>query len=146
MVAWPSGARLDLSPKDEEVKRKLVNCTPRAYSELIRSYIHGPSGERSARFPFLRSSPLSVIKPPVSGSSSPSVSEPLIAKPTQGDLRARLEVLSKKKKSVKRRPEGFPLAQGKILKVGAYSLPSSTVGAGDPSAAEPPLEVLPISV
>ena len=108
---------------------------PRAYSELIRSDILGPSDARPAQLPFLRSSPLSVMKPPVSKSSSPSVSEPLIAKPTQGELRARLEVLEKKKKSVKRKPptspKGCPSAQGKILKVGASSSPSSAVGARD---------------
>ena len=54
--------------------------------------------------------------------------------------------------SVKRKtqasPKGFPPARGKILKVGVSSSPSSTVGAGDSSgkAAEPPFEVLPISV
>ena len=57
-----------------------------------------------------------------------------------------------KKRSVKRKPlsspEGCPPAQGKILKVGASSSPSSADGAGDSSerAVEPPLEVLPISV
>ena len=152
MVAWPSGAWPDLSPEDEEKKRKLVKCAPRAYSKLIRSDIPGPSGARHARLPFLRSSPLFVMKPPVSRSSSPSVSEPLIAKPTRGELRFRLEVLAKKKRTVKRKPpsspKGYPHAQGKILKVGASSSPSFTVGAGDSSgrAAEPPLEVLPISV
>ena len=152
MVAWPSGARPDLSPEDEEVKRKLVKCALRAYFELIRSDIPGPSGARPTRLPFLRSSPLSVMKPPVSKSSSPSVSEPIIAKPTRGKLRSRLEVLVKKKRSVKRKPPSSPKgcspARGKILKVGASSLPSSTVGAGDSSgrAAESPLEVLPISV
>ena len=152
MVAWPSGARPDLSPKDEEVKRKLVKCASRAYSELIRSDIPGPSGARPARLPFLRFSPISVMRPSVSRSSSPSILEPLIVKPTRGELRSRLEVLAKKKRSVKRKPpsslEGCPPAQGKILKVGASSSPSSAVGAGDSSgrAAEPPLEVLPISV
>ena len=76
-------------------------------------------------------------------------------KPTLGELRARLEVLAKKKRSVKRKPptspEGCPPARGKILKVGASSSPSSAVGAGDSSggrgeAVEPPLEVLPLSV
>ena len=152
MVVWPSGAQLDLSPEDEEVKWKLVKCTPCAYSELIRSDIPGSSGARPARLPFLRSSPLSVMKPPVPKSSSPSVSEPLIAKPTWGELRSRLEVLAKKKRSVKRKPpsslEGCPPTRGKILKVGASSLPSSAVEAGDSSgrADEPPLEVLPILV
>ena len=92
------------------------------------------------------------MKPLVSKSYSPSISEPLIAKPTRGKLWARLEVLAKKKRSMKRKPptspEGCPPARGKILNVGASSSPSSTVGAGDSSgrAAEPLLEVLPISV
>ena len=152
MVAWLSGVHLGLNPKDEEVKRKLTKCVPRAYSDLIRSDIPGPSGARSVRLPFLRSSPISIMKPPVSKSSSPSISEPLIAKPTRGELRSRLEVLAKKKRSVKRKPptspKGCPPAQGKILKLGASSSPSSAVRAGDSSrrAAEPPLEVLPISV
>ena len=117
------------------MKRKLVRCAPRAYSELIRSDILGPFGARPARLPFLRSSPLSVMKPLVSKSSSPSVSEPLIAKPTRGELWARLEVLAKKKRSVKHKPltslEGCPPTRGKILKVGASSSPSSAVVAGD---------------
>ena len=104
-----------------------------------------------ARLPFLRSSPLSVMKRFVPKSSSPSVSEPLTLKPTQGELRSRLEVLAKKKRSVKRKPpsspEGCPPARGKTLKVGTYPLPSSVVGAGDSSgeANESPLGVLPIS-
>ena len=75
-----------------------------------------------------------------------------MAKPTRGELRSRLEALAKKKRSVKRKPpsspEGFPPAWGKILKVGASSSPSSAVGARDSlgRAAEPSLEVLPISV
>ena len=151
MVAWSSGARPYLSPEDEKVKRKLVRCAPRAYSELIKLDIPRPFDVRPTRVPFLRSSPISVMKPPVSKSSSPSISEPLIKKPTRGELRARLEVLEKKKRSVKRKPptspEGRPPARGKILKVGASSLPSSTVGAGDSSGSvEPPLEVLPLSV
>ena len=90
--------------------------------------------------------------PHVSKASSPSVLEPFIAKPTPGELRARLEVQAKKKRSVKRKtqasPEGCPSTRGKILKVGASSSPSSAIGAGDSSgrADEPPLEVLPISV
>ena len=152
MVAWPSGVRPGLSPEDEKVKRKLSKCAPSAYSELIRSDIPGPSGVRPTRLPFLRSSPFSVMKPHVSKSFSPSVSEPLIAKPTQGELRARLKVLTKKKRSVKRKPptspEGCPPTLGNILKVGASSSPSSAVGVGDSlgRAVEPPLELLPISV
>ena len=98
-------------------------------------------------FIFLRSSPLFVMKRPIPKSSSLSVSEPLLAKPTRGELQSRLEVLVKKKKSVKRKPsnspEGCPSAQGKTLKVGASPSPSSVVGAGDSSGRvdEPPLEV-----
>ena len=61
-------------------------------------------------------------------------------------------MLAKKKRSVKQKtptsPEGCPPAWGKILKMGASSLPSSAVGPGDSSgrAVEPPLEVLPIFV
>ena len=152
MVTWPSGARADLNPEDKEVKQKLVKCAPRAYSELIRSDIPRPFGARPARLPFLRSSPLSVMRPPVSRSSSPSVSEPLIAKPTRGGLQSRLEVLAKKKRSVKWKPpsslESCPPARGKILKVEASSSPLSVVGAGDSSGrvVKPPLEVLPILV
>ena len=116
MVAWPSGVRPGLNPADEEVKQKLVKCAPRANSELIRSDIPGSSGERPARLPFLRPYPISVMKPslpPISKSSSSSVLEPFIAKPTRGELRAHLEVLVKKKRSVKRKtqasPKGCPL-------------------------------------
>ena len=152
LVAWPSGARPDLSLEDEEVKRKLVKCAVCAYSELIRSDIPGSSGARPARLPFLRSSALSVMKPPIPKSSLPFISEPFITKPTRGELRSLLEVLLKKKRSVKRKPpsslEGCPLARGKILKVGAFSSPSSAIEARDSSgrADDPPLEVLPILV
>ena len=64
------------------MKRKLVKCAPCDYSELIRSDIPGSSGVRHARLSFLRSSPFFSMKPPVPKSFSPSVSEPLIAKPT----------------------------------------------------------------
>ena len=103
------------------MKQKLVKCALRAYSKIIRSDIPRLSGARPARLPFLRSSPLSVMKPPVPKSSPPSVSEPLIVKPTRGELQSRLEALAKKKRRVKRKPpsspEGCPPALGKILKV-----------------------------
>ena len=86
---WSSGAWSDLSLEDEEVKQKLVKCAPRAYSELIRSDIPGPSGVRPARLPFLRPSPLFVMKPIfplVSKPSSSSVLEPSTTKPTRGEL------------------------------------------------------------
>ena len=152
LVTWLSGVRPGLSSDDEKVKRKLIKCAPCAYSELIRSNIPGPSGVRLALLHFLRSGPFSIMKPPVSKSSLPSVSELLISKPTRGKLRARLEVLEKKKRSVKRKPstslKGCPPVRGKILKVGASSSSSSTARAGDSlgRAVEPSLEVLPILV
>ena len=110
------------------MKWKLVKCAPRAYSELIRSDIPGSSGARPTRLHFLRSSPLSVMKPPVPKSSSPSVSEPLAKKPTRGEIRFLMEVLANKKRSVKRKPpnspEGCPPVGGKTLKVGALPSPS----------------------
>ena len=48
LVVWFSGVRPGLSPEDEEVKRRLVRCHPQAYSDLIRSDIPGPSGEKPA--------------------------------------------------------------------------------------------------
>ena len=92
------------------------------------------------------------MKPFVPKSSSPSVLETLITKPTRGKLRSCMEMLAKKKRSVKRKPpsspKGYPPTRGKILKVGASSSPSPAVGAGGSlrRADEPPLEVLPISV
>ena len=147
-MVWFLGVRPGLGPKDEEVKRRLVKCHPWAYSKLIRSDIPGPSGAKLARLPILRPSPPSAMKPslpPVSKSFSSSDLEPLIAKPTRGELQARVEVLAKKRRSVKRKtqasPEGCPPARGKTLKVGVSSSPLSTVRAADSSgrAPKPPL-------
>ena len=92
------------------------------------------------------------MKPSLPPVSKSSVLQPFMAKPTQGELWARLEVLAKKKMSVKRKtqasPEGCHPARGKTLKVGASYSPSSAIGAGDSlgRAVEPPLEVLPLSI
>ena len=90
------------------------------------------------------------MKRSVPKSSSPSVSEPLTAKPTRGELQSHLEVLAKNKRSVTRKlsssPEGCPPARGKTLKVGAYPSSSYAVGAGGGARMSPLLEVLPISV
>ena len=83
-----SGIRPDLSPKDRDVKRKLAKCLPRAYSELIRSDIMRSSGLKSSRPPTLRPSPPSVMKF--------SRERPPIVKPTKGELRARVETLSRR--------------------------------------------------
>ena len=90
-----SGIRPDLSPKDEVVKRKLAKCLPRAYSELIRSDIPGSSGSRSSRLATLRPSPPSVMKFSYDG--------PPVVKPTKGELLARVETLSRRSRSVKRK-------------------------------------------
>ena len=112
-----SGVRPGLSPEDEEVKRRLVRFHPWAYFELIRSDIPEPYSAKPARLPTLRSSPLSIMKPslpPVTKSSSSSALEPLIAKPVQGEFRACLEMLAKKKMSVKWKTQasskGYPPA------------------------------------
>ena len=102
MVVWFLGVQPGLSPEDEEVKRRLVRCHSWAYSELIRSDIPWPSGAKPARLPVLRPSLPSVMKPslpPISKSSLSFAFEPLIAKPTRGELRARLEVLAKKRRA-----------------------------------------------
>ena len=77
-MVWPSGIRPGLSVEDEEVKRKLVKCAPRAYSKLIRSDIPGSSGSKSSRPPALRPSPPSVMKSRHEG--------PPIVKPTREEL------------------------------------------------------------
>ena len=110
MVVWPLGARPDLSPEDKEVKRKLVRCAPRAYSELIMSDIPRSSSTRPARLPFLRSSPLFVMKHSVPKSSSLSVSEPLTSKPTQG--RALISPGGADKEEEEREMETSELARG----------------------------------
>ena len=141
------------------MKWKLVKCVPRAYSELVRSDIPGPSGARPARLHFMRPSPLFVMKPslpPVAKSSSFSVLEPFTAKPTRGELRAGLKVQAKKKRRMKWKyqasPKDCPPTRGKVLMARASSSPSSAIGAGGSLGvrarvvAEPSLEVLPISV
>ena len=166
-----SGIRPDLSPEDR-VKRKLAKCLPRAYSKLIRSDIPRSLGSKSSRPSTLRPSPPSVMKF--------SHDRPPVVKPTKGELQARVETLSRRSQSVKRKPldslkKSHP-AWGKAPRLGTSSsspsthvrvqgqvLPpptevprasslqprsSSAAKAKDSSgrAAEPLLEVMPISV
>ena len=165
----PSGIRPDRSSEDKKVKQQLAKCLPRAYSELIRSYIPWPSGVKPSRPPSLRPSLPSVMKPSHEGSSA--------VKPTQEEFQAQVESLAKKKRSVKRKaqapPESSLAIRGKILRLGSFS-PSSTAkergssdqvpergqappsmtevskvaGPKNPSGrtTEPPLEVMPIFV
>ena len=108
--------RPSLILEDEEVKRKLVKCHPWAYSELIRSNIPELSGAKPARPLAQRPSPPSVMKPSLSPVSKPSLLpavksspsfalEPPVVKRTQGELQALVEVLTKKKRSIKRKTQ-----------------------------------------
>ena len=167
-----SGIRPDLSPEDRVVKQKLAKCLPRAYSELIKSDIPRSSSSKSSRPSTLRPLPPSVMKF--------SHERPPVVKPTKGELRAWVETLSKRPRSVKRKSqdslEKSHPAWGKVPRLGTSSsspsahvqgqgqaLPSpaevpralrsqplsaSAAKAKDSSgrAAEPPLEVMPISV
>ena len=92
-----SGIRPDLSPEDRDVKRKLAKCLPRAYSELIRSDIPWSLGSKSSRTSTLRPSPPSVMKF--------SHERPYVVKPTKGELRAQVETLSRRPRSVKRKSQ-----------------------------------------
>ena len=167
-----SSIRPNLSPEDRVVKWKLAKCLPRAYSELIRSDFPGSPGLKSSRPTTLRPSPPSVMKLSHDG--------PPVVNPTKGELQARVDTMSRRSRSVKRKPlesleKGHP-AWGKAPRLGTSSsspsahvrvqgqvfpppakisrAPSSqphsasAAKAKDSSrrAAEPPLEVMPISV
>ena len=117
-----SGARIDLSAEDNVIALALVDCPPRPYVELIKSDIPGPSSSRSARSVALRPSPPSTMKVSPIGPSA--------VKPTKGELLARLETLSRKPRSVKRKTldfveKGRP-ALVKVPKLGASSSSPST--------------------
>ena len=88
----------------------------------LRSDIPGPSSLRSTRSATLRPSPPSAMK------FSPI--EPSAAKPTKGELLARVERLSRKAWSVKRKTldsvEKDRPAWGKVPKLGASSSSPST--------------------
>ena len=162
----------DLSLEDKVIKRELAKCLPCTYSELVKSDIPRSSGSRSFHHAFLRPSPPSVIKLSHDG--------PPATKPTKGELLARVETLSRKSRSVKRKNLDSPVkgdrSWGKVPKLGLSSsspsahvrvwgqvmLPSSEVPRAPSSqprsistakvrdssgrAAEPPLEVMPITV
>ena len=167
-----SGIRSDLSPEDEVVKLKLAKCLPRVYSELIRSDIPKSSDSRSSRPATLRPSSPSVMKFSHVG--------PSVVKPTKGAILARVEILSRRSRSVKRKTpasleKGRP-AWGKVPRLGTSSsspstharvqgkvslppaevpkAPSSQFRSGSAAkakdssgkAAEPPFEVMPITV
>ena len=122
LTACPSGVRPDISLEDNVIAQELAECSPRPYSELIRSDIPGPSSLRSTRSAALRPSPPSAMK------FSPV--RPFIAKPTKGELLVRVETLSRKSQSVKRKTldsvEKNRPAWGKVPKLGASSSSPST--------------------
>ena len=125
-----------LSPEDKVVKRKLAKCLPRAYSELIRSNIPGSSGSRSSRLATLRPSPPSVMKFSHNG--------PPVVKPTKGELQARVETLSRRSRSVKRKTldsleKGRP-AWGKVSRLGTSSSSPSTPVRVNGQVLSPPTE------
>ena len=90
----PSGIRPSLSSEDEEVKKKLVKCSMRTYSELIRLDILGPSGVKPSQpsEPFgAKSSRPYALRPPQSS----------VMKPSREELLARVEFLVMKKRNAK---------------------------------------------
>ena len=116
------GARIYLSAEDNVILLAFAECPPRPYVELIKSNIPGPTSSRSARSDPLRYSPPSTMKVSPIGPSA--------AKPTKGELLARLETLSWKPRSVKRKTldyveEDRP-ALVKVPKLGASSSSPST--------------------
>ena len=122
MFALLSGIRLDLTFEDREVKRQLGKCRPRAYSDLIRLDIPDSSGVSPSGSP-CSTSPL----PPA---METSLGGPLVVKPTRGELCAHVELLAKKRRSVKRKdqdpPESSLPAWGKVLKLGVSDPRSSS--------------------
>ena len=117
MATYLSGVRPDLSPEDKVIKQELAKCLPRSYSELIRSDIPGSSGSRSSHPTTLRPSPPSVMK--LSHDRTP------VIRPTKGELLARVETLSRKSQSVKRKTLDSPMkcrsSWGKVPKLGSFS-------------------------
>ena len=80
-------ARIDLSVEDDVVALRLVECSARPYTELIKLDIAGPSNWKPACPDALRPSP-----PP---SKKVSPIGPSAATPTRGEVLAQLEALSR---------------------------------------------------
>ena len=97
MVALPSGICPDLTPEDREVKRQLGKFRPWAYSDLIRLDIPDTLGVSPSGSPYLRS------PPPPTMETSPW--GPLAVRLTREELWARVKLLTKKKRSVKRKAQ-----------------------------------------
>ena len=132
-----SGIRPDLNPEDEVINLKLAKCLPRVYSKLIRSDIPISSGSRSSRPSTLRFSSPSVMKSSHAGLP--------VAKPTKGELLARVEMLSRRSRSVKRKtPDSLEKGRptwGKVLRLGTSSSSPSTHTRVQEQVSLPPAEV-----
>ena len=89
------------------------------YSDLIRSDIPNPLGVSLSCSPFLRCSPPLAMETSLKG--------PLAVKPTREELQARVELLAKKRRSVKHKaqdpPESSLPAWGKTSKLGVSISP-----------------------
>ena len=138
--------------------QELAECPVRPYAELIKLDIPSPLSSRSARSAVLRSSPPPIMKISPTGPSA--------AKPTKGELLARLETLSRKPRSVKwkaldsaekDRPASVkvtklgassssPVKDPKVLNLQSRSRPAAKVKGSSGRAAEQPLAVMPITV
>ena len=91
-----SGARLDLSAKDDAIALVLADCPARPYSELIKSGVPGPLNVRSAR-----SSASRPLPPPTMGVSPIGLSA---ATPTRGEIFVQLGTLSRRPRVRNGRP------------------------------------------
>ena len=83
------------------MKRKLVKCSPRMYSELIRSDIPEPSSVKPSR----------PSEPPSAKSSQPFAFRPSqssVMNPSREVHQAQVEFLAKKKRSAKRKVPAAP--------------------------------------
>ena len=92
------GARLDLSAEDNVVALALAECPARPYAELIKLDVPSPSNLRSARSTASRPLPPSTMGVSPIGLSA--------ATPTRGEILVQLGTLSRKPRSVKRKPPG----------------------------------------
>ena len=134
-----SGARIDLSAKDDVVALALAECPARPYTELIKSCIPGSSSLKPARSVTLRPLPPSTMRVSPIGTSADN--------PTRGELLAQLETLIRKPRSVKRKTSGSAAkgrpALAKVPKLGASSSSPSTP-ARKPERAQSPVAEAPI--
>ena len=132
-----SGIHPDLSPEDKVIKRELAECLSRAYLDLIRSNIPGSSGSRPYRPAALRPTPPSAMKFSHDG--------PPVVKRIKGELFARVEMLSRRFRSVKRKtmdsPEKSRPSWVKVPKLGTSSSSPSTHVLVQGQVFPPPAEV-----